>query len=198
MLPVGMDVCALPNNNHPEKFLQLDVGKLPLTQVGALMLGQRRWQNRVYVQVGRRSEVGSLACLRFLGQVKRTQVAGGTPLGPLWDPLGPLCGCFVPQTERRLRAPAHGSAITFVDRYLEKHISPHALTSTVKINPLFPAQSSEDADDGVKVQPSWTVEDYHAQTCANLAEYLKVRGHADSRLNECKWNVLPLVGGSSP
>lgn len=90
-----------------------------------------------------------------------------------------------PQRERRLRtetgppAPAEGPAVAFVDRYLEKHISTHALVSKVKINPLFPAQRSEDTEDGVKVQPSWTVEDYHAQTCADLTEHLKVRGHAD-------------------
>lgn len=47
-----MDLCALPNNNHPEKFLQLDVGRLPVSQVGALVLAQRHWHNRVYVQVG--------------------------------------------------------------------------------------------------------------------------------------------------
>lgn len=109
------------------------------------------------------------------------------------SPHGEISHLF-PQRERRPGtesgppAAAEGSAVTFVDRYLEKHISPHALTSTVKINPLFPAQQSEDAEDGVKVQPSWTVEDYRAQTCANLAEYLKVRGHAE----EFKWDLFHL------
>uniref|UniRef100_A0A8D0A557 Membrane integral NOTCH2 associated receptor 2 n=1 Tax=Sander lucioperca TaxID=283035 RepID=A0A8D0A557_SANLU len=50
-----MDISVLPNNNHPEKFLQLDVGMLPAThgmfQVGALVSSQRHWQNRVYSQV---------------------------------------------------------------------------------------------------------------------------------------------------
>lgn len=50
-----MDVTVLPNNNHPEKFLQLDVRKLPATlgmlQVGAVMSSQRQWHNRVYSQV---------------------------------------------------------------------------------------------------------------------------------------------------
>lgn len=61
-----------------------------------------------------------------------------------------------------------------MDRYLEKHISPQTLTSNVKVNPLFPAQETED-EDGVKVQPSWTLEEYNTQTGANLADYLKVR-----------------------
>ncbi|XP_062415010.1 major intrinsically disordered NOTCH2-binding receptor 1-like homolog [Pungitius pungitius] len=49
-----MDISALPNNNHPEKFLQLDVGMLPATrglfQVGAAVSGHKHWQNRVYSQ----------------------------------------------------------------------------------------------------------------------------------------------------
>lgn len=64
-----MDICALPNNNHPDKFLQLDVRMLPVSQVGALVLGQTRWQNRVYVQVGLLSAIGSLVCLRFPCQI---------------------------------------------------------------------------------------------------------------------------------
>lgn len=52
-----MDITVLPNNNHPEKFLQLDVGMLPAThgmfQIGAALSGQRQWHNRVYLQVGK-------------------------------------------------------------------------------------------------------------------------------------------------
>lgn len=54
---VNMDITVLPNNNHPEKFLQLDVGMLPAThgmfQIGAALSGQRQWHNRVYSQVGK-------------------------------------------------------------------------------------------------------------------------------------------------
>lgn len=50
-----MDIAVLPNNNHPEKFLQLDVGMLPAThgmfQIGAVMSRQRQWHNRMYSQV---------------------------------------------------------------------------------------------------------------------------------------------------
>ncbi|XP_029300995.1 major intrinsically disordered NOTCH2-binding receptor 1-like [Cottoperca gobio] len=53
-----MDISVLPNNNHPEKFLQLDVGMLPAThgmfQVGSVLTSQRYWQNRVYSQRERR------------------------------------------------------------------------------------------------------------------------------------------------
>uniref|UniRef100_A0A9J8CML3 Major intrinsically disordered Notch2-binding receptor 1-like C-terminal domain-containing protein n=2 Tax=Cyprinus carpio TaxID=7962 RepID=A0A9J8CML3_CYPCA len=55
-----MDIAVLPNNNHPEKFLQLDVGMLPAThgmfQIGAALSGQRQWQNKMYSQ-GREREM---------------------------------------------------------------------------------------------------------------------------------------------
>ncbi|XP_059395760.1 major intrinsically disordered NOTCH2-binding receptor 1-like [Carassius carassius] len=55
-----MDIAVLPNNNHPEKFLQLDVGMLPAThgmfQIGAVLSGQRQWQNKMYLQ-GREKEM---------------------------------------------------------------------------------------------------------------------------------------------
>ncbi|KAG9353803.1 hypothetical protein JZ751_011927, partial [Albula glossodonta] len=54
----NMDLSVLPNNNHPEKFLQLDVKALPASHgmfqvgfaAGAALSRQRQWQNRVYSQ----------------------------------------------------------------------------------------------------------------------------------------------------
>ena len=55
MLHKRMDVSALPNNDHPQRFLQLDVGMLPAThgmfQVQAAMSSHRHWHNRIYEQV---------------------------------------------------------------------------------------------------------------------------------------------------
>ncbi|KAL1262196.1 hypothetical protein QQF64_007461 [Cirrhinus molitorella] len=55
-----MDIAVLPNNNHPEKFLQLDVGMLPAThgmfQIGAALSRQKQWHNRMYSQ-GRQREM---------------------------------------------------------------------------------------------------------------------------------------------
>ncbi|XP_076876096.1 major intrinsically disordered NOTCH2-binding receptor 1-like [Brachyhypopomus gauderio] len=49
-----MDITVLPNNNHPEKLLQLDVGMLPAThgmfQIGAVLSSQKQWHNKVYSQ----------------------------------------------------------------------------------------------------------------------------------------------------
>ncbi|XP_054469025.1 major intrinsically disordered NOTCH2-binding receptor 1-like [Anoplopoma fimbria] len=58
-----MDISVLPNNNHPGKFLQLDVGMLPAThgmfQVGSVLSSQKHWQNRVYSQRGQRVKTES-------------------------------------------------------------------------------------------------------------------------------------------
>uniref|UniRef100_A0A4W6C1K4 Membrane integral NOTCH2 associated receptor 2 n=1 Tax=Lates calcarifer TaxID=8187 RepID=A0A4W6C1K4_LATCA len=126
-----MDISALPNSNHPEKFLQLDVGILPAThgmfQVGAVMSSQRHWQNRVYSQV----------------DVMRIQILIGTP-------------------------------VMFVDRYLEKHITPVTLQSNIKRNPLYMDIRLMDTMDSDKSKPSWTVKEYDTQTIhGNLANYLK-------------------------
>ncbi|XP_044029323.1 major intrinsically disordered NOTCH2-binding receptor 1-like homolog [Siniperca chuatsi] len=129
-----MDISVLPNNNHPEKFLQLDVGMLPATrgmfQVGAVMSSQRNWQNRVYSQ-------------------QRVN------------------------TENRSPSP-EGTPVVFVDRYLEKHITPVTLKSNIKRNPLFMDIRSMEAVDNKKSKPSWTVKEYDTQTIhSNLADYLK-------------------------
>ncbi|KAM4719601.1 major intrinsically disordered NOTCH2-binding receptor 1-like [Anableps anableps] len=132
-----MDISVLPNNNHPKKFLQLDVGILDAThsmfQVGAFVSSQRRWQNRVYLQ--------------------REQTA---------------------QPERKTPPYSDVSPVAFVDRYLEKHITPVTLKSNIKRNPLYKDLKSIDPVDNEKFKPSWTIKEYDTQTThGNLADYLK-------------------------
>ncbi|XP_070707269.1 major intrinsically disordered NOTCH2-binding receptor 1-like [Pempheris klunzingeri] len=132
-----MDISVLPNNNHPEKFLQLDVGMLPAThgmfQVGAVISSQRHWQNRVYSQ----REQSILAGHR-------------SPPSP------------------------EGTPVVFVDRYLEKHITPVTLKSNIKRNPLYMDIRQMDAEENKQPKPSWTVKEYDTQTIhSNLADYLK-------------------------
>ncbi len=63
----------------------------------------------------------------------------------------------------------------FVDRYLEKHITPVTLKSNIKRNPLYMDIRSMEAVDNTKSKPSWTVKEYDTQTIhSNLADYLKV------------------------
>nr|XP_056705108.1 major intrinsically disordered NOTCH2-binding receptor 1-like [Euleptes europaea] len=60
-----MDLSALPNNNHPDKFLQLDVKSLAKTSIflqtwlanfpEAHFPGEQQWHNRVYSQREKRS-----------------------------------------------------------------------------------------------------------------------------------------------
>lgn len=67
--------------------------------------------------------------------------------------------------------------MVFVDRYLEKHITPFTLKSNIKTNPLYMDIKSMDAPENEKSKPSWTVQEYDTQTIhGNLADYLKVRG----------------------
>ncbi|XP_035481238.1 major intrinsically disordered NOTCH2-binding receptor 1-like [Scophthalmus maximus] len=130
-----MDISVLPNNNHPEKFLQLDVGILPTThgmfQVGVVVSSQRNWQNRVYSQREQRVKTES-------------------------------------------RSPPSAEGVVFVDRYLEKHITPVTLKSNIKRNPLYTDLRSMDTVDNEKSKPSWTVKEYDTQTIhGNLGNYLK-------------------------
>ena len=80
----GMDISVLPNNNHPEKFLQLDVGMLPAThgmfQVGAVMSSQRYWQNRVYSQV----RTGLNTYLLFVVTRLATSISFWSPKLEIW------------------------------------------------------------------------------------------------------------------
>ncbi|XP_068191771.1 major intrinsically disordered NOTCH2-binding receptor 1-like [Antennarius striatus] len=131
-----MDISALPNNNHPHRFLQLDVGLLPAShsmfQVGAVVSSQRHWHNRVFSQ-----REGLVA------------PGGRSPPSPGGDP------------------------VLFVDRYLEKHISPVTLKSNIRTNPLYIARSSKDAVNN-QSKPSWTVKEHDKKTLqGNLADYLK-------------------------
>ncbi|KAM3600047.1 uncharacterized protein V6R79_016456 [Siganus canaliculatus] len=143
-----MDISVLPNNNHPEKFLQLDVGMLPAThgmfQVRAAMSSQRHWQNSVY-----------------------SQREGQT------------------RTESRSPSSPEDSPVLFVDRYLEKHISPVTLKSNIKRNPLCTATGPIHAVDNKSAKPSWTIKDYDNGI---LADSLKVTCGEDEWLwmtDEC-------------
>lgn len=65
--------------------------------------------------------------------------------------------------------------VLFVDRYLEKHITPVTLNSNIKRNPLYTGTRSKDSEDNEKSKPAWTVKEYDTQTLhGNLTHYLKV------------------------
>uniref|UniRef100_A0A3Q2QBI2 Membrane integral NOTCH2 associated receptor 2 n=1 Tax=Fundulus heteroclitus TaxID=8078 RepID=A0A3Q2QBI2_FUNHE len=62
----------------------------------------------------------------------------------------------------------------FVDRYLEKHITPETLKSNIKRNPLYMDIKSINTEDKEKFKPSWTIEEYDTQTIhGNMADYFK-------------------------
>uniref|UniRef100_A0A3P9C0M3 Membrane integral NOTCH2 associated receptor 2 n=1 Tax=Maylandia zebra TaxID=106582 RepID=A0A3P9C0M3_9CICH len=113
-----MDISALPNNNHPEKFLQLDVGMLP-----------------------------------------------NSSLSPQREPRVTTKSSSVPHPD--------WSPVVFVDRYLEKHITPSTLKTNIRQNPLYMDVKSV-IEQNETSHPSWTVKDYDTQANhSNLAEYLQ-------------------------
>uniref|UniRef100_A0A3Q3GLP0 Membrane integral NOTCH2 associated receptor 2 n=1 Tax=Labrus bergylta TaxID=56723 RepID=A0A3Q3GLP0_9LABR len=107
------DVSVLPNNNHPDKFLQLDARTLERSRL--------KPDNRP-------------------------------------PPLSP-----------------EDTRVVFVDRYLEKHITPFTLKSNIKRNPLYTdIRATDTGGDGKKTKPSWTVREFDTQTMhGNLGDYLK-------------------------
>ncbi|XP_015260469.1 PREDICTED: UPF0258 protein KIAA1024-like homolog [Cyprinodon variegatus] len=154
-----MDISVLPNSNHPERLLQLDVGMLDarrgLSQVGAIVSSQRRWQNRVYWQSGEEDDhccpsSASLDC-SLQPEQRREQTAQ-------------------PGSQRF----TEGRSVAFVDRYLEKHITPVTLKSNIKTNPLYLEMKDRDMVDSEEFRPSWTIQEYDSQTIhGNLADYSK-------------------------
>lgn len=79
------------------------------------------------------------------------------------------------KAENRSPPSPDGTAVVFVDRHLEKHITPVTLKSNIKQNPLYMAIKSMDGEDNEKFKPSWTVKEYDTQTIhGNLTSYLKV------------------------
>lgn len=82
-----------------------------------------------------------------------------------------------PQRERRVKPhpSPEDNPVVFVDRYLEKHITPVTFKSNIKRNPLYSDMRSVEPGDYEKAKPSWTVKEYDTQTVnSNLATYLKV------------------------
>uniref|UniRef100_A0A3B4FZS2 Major intrinsically disordered Notch2-binding receptor 1-like C-terminal domain-containing protein n=1 Tax=Pundamilia nyererei TaxID=303518 RepID=A0A3B4FZS2_9CICH len=65
------------------------------------------------------------------------------------------------------------SPVVFVDRYLEKHITPSTLKTNIRQNPLYMDVKSV-IEQNETSHPSWTVKDYDTQANhSNLAEYLQ-------------------------
>ncbi|KAM9735508.1 major intrinsically disordered NOTCH2-binding receptor 1-like homolog isoform 2-T2 [Menidia menidia] len=106
---------------------------------------------------------------------------GGLGAGPGFLQVGALLSTrrhwqnrLYSQRELRLdprqEAPPHPEA--FVDRYLEKHITPVTLHSNIRRNPLY--SDPRTAADSERVRPSWTLKDYDAHTVySHLAGHLK-------------------------
>ncbi|XP_054572967.1 major intrinsically disordered NOTCH2-binding receptor 1-like [Eptesicus fuscus] len=148
-----MDLSALPNNNHPDKFLQLDVKLLmrnsALLQASLVRFpggnypAAQHWQNLVYSQ------------------------------NPGTFHTKPVSWSDRPRREKKniTAQRMRGSSVkgtVFVDR------PPPSLSSVLKNNPLYGDVSLEEAMEERKKNPSWTIEEYDKRSLhTNLSGHLK-------------------------
>ncbi|XP_005069143.1 major intrinsically disordered NOTCH2-binding receptor 1-like isoform X1 [Mesocricetus auratus] len=147
-----MDLSVLPNNNHPDKFLQLDVKSLMrssnLVQAslarfpGGNFPATQHWQNLVYSQNP--------------GASQRKSVR--------WSEK--------PVTEKNIasqRAKGFGGESPVVPDN-----PPPSMSSVTKNNPLYGDASLEEATEERKKSPSWTIEEYDKHSAhTNLSGHLK-------------------------
>ncbi|KAH0628177.1 hypothetical protein JD844_009009 [Phrynosoma platyrhinos] len=150
-----MDLSALPNNNHPDKFLQLDVKSLAKTSIflqtwlanfpETHFPGEQQWHNRVYSQ---------LSFISYNPQKEKKNVHE--------QPV-----VYLGETHPAM-----------TDRALGKHITPVTMKTTIKNNPLYNDVFTDDTWQERKNNPSWTVQDYDRHSLnSTLANYLKVQFH---------------------
>ncbi|XP_005356191.1 major intrinsically disordered Notch2-binding receptor 1-like [Microtus ochrogaster] len=147
-----MDLSVLPNNNHPDKFLQLDVKSLmrnsTLLQAslarfpGGNFPAPQHWQNLVYSQNP--------------GASQRRSVS--------WSEK--------PVREKSIssqRAKGFGG-----ENAVLPDSPPPSMSSVMKNNPLYGDMSIEEAMEERKKSPSWTIEEYDKHSAhTNLSGHLK-------------------------
>ncbi|XP_019611581.2 major intrinsically disordered NOTCH2-binding receptor 1-like [Rhinolophus sinicus] len=148
-----MDLSALPNNNHPDKFLQLDVKYLmrnsALLQAslvrfpGGSYPAAQHWQNLVYSQ-----NPGALH-------------------------TKPVSWSKRPRRDKK-NITARRMTGSTVDGAVAVDIPPPSLSSVLKNNPLYGDISLEEAMEERKKNPSWTIEEYDKRSLhTNLSGHLK-------------------------
>ncbi|XP_036060893.1 major intrinsically disordered NOTCH2-binding receptor 1-like isoform X1 [Onychomys torridus] len=148
-----MDLSVLPNNNHPDKFLQLDVKSLmrnsTLLQAslarfpGGNFPATQHWQNLVYSQNPEASQRKSVSW-------SEKPVQGEKSI-----------------TSHRAKG-FGGESPALPDN------PPPSMSSVMKNNPLYGDVSLEEAMEERKKNPSWTIEEYDKHSAhTNLSGHLK-------------------------
>ncbi|XP_011945526.1 PREDICTED: UPF0258 protein KIAA1024-like homolog isoform X2 [Cercocebus atys] len=150
-----MDLSVLPNNNHPDKFLQLDVKSLMRSSAllqaslarfpGGNYPAAQHWQNLVYSQF-------------------QNQGAFQTKPGRWRERLRREKKNIAAQ---RIRGSSAESLVT-------ADSPPPSMSSVMKNNPLYGDLSLEEAMEERKKNPSWTIEEYDKRSLhTNLSGHLK-------------------------
>ncbi|XP_006254816.1 major intrinsically disordered NOTCH2-binding receptor 1-like isoform X2 [Rattus norvegicus] len=147
-----MDLSVLPNNNHPDKFLQLDVKSLMRSSTllqaslarfpGGNYPATQHWQNLVYSQSPGASQRKSVrwsekpAGEKNIATQRIKGFGGENPVLP--------------------------------------ESPPASMSSVMKNNPLYGDVSLEEAMEERKKNPSWTIEEYNKHSVhSNLSGHLK-------------------------
>ncbi|XP_021006818.1 major intrinsically disordered NOTCH2-binding receptor 1-like [Mus caroli] len=147
-----MDLSVLPNNNHPDKFLQLDVKSLMRSSTllqaslarfpGGNYPATQHWQNLVYSQSPVASQRNS---------VSRREKAARE------------------KTIATQRIKGFG-----VENPVLSESPPASMSSVMKNNPLYGDITLEEAMEERKKSPSWTIEEYDKHSVhTNLSGHLK-------------------------
>ncbi|XP_051019510.1 major intrinsically disordered NOTCH2-binding receptor 1-like isoform X1 [Acomys russatus] len=176
-----MDLSVLPNNNHPDKFLQLDVKSLMRSSTllpaslarfpGGNYPATQHWQNLVYSQNPGAPQRKSVSC-REKPVVR--------------SPSYNIRICIMPadQEDREEDKYTIGERENNVATQRTKGFvgeipvlpdnPPPSMSSVMKNNPLYGDISLEEAMEERKKNPSWTIEDYDKHSVhTNLSGHLK-------------------------
>ncbi|XP_063133279.1 major intrinsically disordered NOTCH2-binding receptor 1-like isoform X1 [Rattus norvegicus] len=166
-----MDLSVLPNNNHPDKFLQLDVKSLMRSSTllqaslarfpGGNYPATQHWQNLVY------SQAPWDLCHEIIQSQRHS------------DDYSP--GASQRKSVRWSEKPAGEKNIATQrikgfggENPVLPESPPASMSSVMKNNPLYGDVSLEEAMEERKKNPSWTIEEYNKHSVhSNLSGHLK-------------------------
>ncbi|XP_075068105.1 major intrinsically disordered NOTCH2-binding receptor 1-like [Mixophyes fleayi] len=160
-----MDLSVLPNNNHPDKFLCLDVKSL---LVSSAALQARQWRNKVYLQRKNCLLVSTSARCKPHAQKAQKHRVTRQSLQMHRHTKRDRNNVIDDPKSSKL------DSQVVVDKILSEHITPEILKSTIKTNPLYMDIAREEKTITNKKQPSWTIQDYDKQSPSpKMSLYMK-------------------------
>uniref|UniRef100_A0A0G2JZK9 Membrane integral NOTCH2 associated receptor 2 n=2 Tax=Rattus norvegicus TaxID=10116 RepID=A0A0G2JZK9_RAT len=176
-----MDLSVLPNNNHPDKFLQLDVKSLMRSSTllqaslarfpGGNYPATQHWQNLVYSQSPGASQRKSVRWSEKPA-VRSPFYNIRLCIMPAYQEDREEDTCTIGEGEKNIatqRIKGFGG-----ENPVLPESPPASMSSVMKNNPLYGDVSLEEAMEERKKNPSWTIEEYNKHSVhSNLSGHLK-------------------------